>query len=360
MVSIIVPLYNQERYLKACIKSLQHQTYKNIEIIIVNDGSTDNSPSIAKELASKDSRIKLINKENEGTSYARRDGYLASKGEYVAFMDDDDLMPKDSLEMMVNEIEEKGVDLLWGAVVRKMGFIYKRSKPDENSFPSGRIVRQPELYDVYYKGFFGINCIPVNIWGRLYRRSLIDHAYQNTELFSSKMPCMAGDEYFNLKVFPYINSAYEIDKVVYYYRSGGTVDNYNRFFPEVFYLSDVRLMILDESSYNKAYRSLFIEYVNCFYYHAEQLIKYGKGDRNGVIEFFKNELSQRKDFVKRMAEYFAANNIQKEGAQYMIDNDYEQMYSHSLKLVKRHFGGLKPKLKRLALTSINYINNIHI
>ena len=193
-VSIIVPLYNQERYLSACINSIQTQTYENIEIIIVNDGSKDKSLLIANQLASNDSRIRIINKENEGTSFARRDGYLASRGDYIAFMDDDDLMPKNAIEIMLNELEKNDVDIVWGEVAKKLGFIIKKPNPEKSSFPYGRVIRQPELFNDYYIGFFGISCLPVNIWGRLYRKSLIDKAFQETELFSSNMPCMAGDE----------------------------------------------------------------------------------------------------------------------------------------------------------------------
>ena len=359
-VSIIIPLYNQERYLSKCIMSLLKQTYTNIEIIIVNDGSTDGSPLIAHELASKDFRIKLINKVNEGTSFARRDGYLASNGDFIAFMDNDDIMPPDAIEIMVNEMLKNDVDVVWGTVVKKMGFLIKNNKkskrPNENEFPTEQVVSQPTLYSDFYIGFFGISCIPVNIWGRLYRKSIIDKAYKETELFSSKMPCMAGDEYFNLKVFPFLRSAYKTEKVVYCYRCGGTVDHYNRFFPEVFYLSEERLRILDNSNYEKAYKWLFIEYVNCFYYHAGQLLQYCKTDKDSLFDFFKQELSNREKFVNRMADYFADHHIEKDGASFIIEKDLEGMYHHALLLQKRHFGTLKSRIKRFALKVIEHVN----
>ena len=87
LVSIIVSLYNQEKYLGACLRSVCRQTYKNLEIIIVNDGSTDRSLQIANDLASRDQRVRIVNKHNEGLSYARRDGLLAATGDFVSFLD---------------------------------------------------------------------------------------------------------------------------------------------------------------------------------------------------------------------------------------------------------------------------------
>lgn len=361
-VSIIIPLYNQERYFRACIDSLLMQTYDNIEIIIVNDGSTDRSPLIAEDYALKDNRIKLINKVNEGTSYARRDGYLASTGEYIAFMDNDDLMPKDAIKNMVEAIEYYNVDIVWGSIAKKLGFIlksYKNSnKENNNSFPSNQVVSRPELYNNFYIGFFGVSCISVSIWGHLYRKSLIDMAYRETELFSANLPCMAGDEYFNLKIFPYVRSAYKTDEVVYYYRCGGTVDHFNRFFPELFFLSEERLKILDNSNYDQAYKPLFIEYVNSIYYHAMQLLELGRADKTVVLAFFEEELSIRKVFIARMSHYFLANNVLYEGAQLIIDKDYEGMYIHASKLAKKYFGSFKSRLKRFALKSLDYMNKI--
>ncbi len=89
-VSIIVPIYNTEKYLKRCLDSIIDQTYQNLEIILVNDGSTDNSEKIAKEFAKKDHRIKLISQPNSGQSSARNTGIKKATGEYIGFVDSDD------------------------------------------------------------------------------------------------------------------------------------------------------------------------------------------------------------------------------------------------------------------------------
>ncbi len=99
-ISIIVPVYNTEKYLTTCLDSLINQTLKDIEIICVNDGSTDDSLKILKEYARKDSRIKILSKENEGLSAARNDGLRAASGDYIGFVDSDDWIDLDFYEKL--------------------------------------------------------------------------------------------------------------------------------------------------------------------------------------------------------------------------------------------------------------------
>ena len=93
LISVIIPIYNVESYLKECLDSVLYQTLQNIEIICINDGSTDNSKNILESYANYDKRIKLINKQNEGVAKARNEALLFAKGEFVCFIDPDDLYP---------------------------------------------------------------------------------------------------------------------------------------------------------------------------------------------------------------------------------------------------------------------------
>lgn len=348
-VSVIVPLYNQKRYLETCIRSITNQSYKNLEIIIVNDGSTDDSLARANKLAEGDRRIIVCDKQNEGTSFARRDGYLLSTGDYITFVDNDDLLPVRSIEIMVHLIEEKNLDMVLGGISRKLGFIVK--KQEYGTFPLNEIVKSPRLFNDYYLGFFKNSIFPISIWGRLYRKSIIDEAYKATELFSDEMPCMAGDEYFNLKIFPYLKSVYRTDEIVYCYRLGGTVDHFNRFFPETFVLSDKRLELLDHYGYEKGYRPLFVEYVNMVYYHAMQLLQYKQGDKDDVIAFFKDEL-KRRSIAPRLIDYFEKNKTDDQGIILFMNHDYEAMHLYAYKLMRELCGGLRYKAVRLALNII--------
>ena len=95
LLSVVVPVYNVEKYLDRCIKSIINQTYKNLEIILVDDGSVDTSGKICDKYAFKDKRINVIHKENEGLSEARNTGVKLSKGNYITFVDSDDILMKE-------------------------------------------------------------------------------------------------------------------------------------------------------------------------------------------------------------------------------------------------------------------------
>lgn len=101
MISIIIPVYNKEKYIKKCLESITNQTYKNIEIIVINDGSTDNSENIIKEFAKKEKRIKVFTQSNGGVSKARNQGLKYASGEYILFVDADDYVEADYVEKMV-------------------------------------------------------------------------------------------------------------------------------------------------------------------------------------------------------------------------------------------------------------------
>ena len=111
LISIIIPVYNTGKYLNKCFDSVINQTYKNIEIILINDGSTDNSDSICLEYKNKDSRIVYIKKENEGVSKARNTAIDIVKGKYIAFVDSDDFIEEDYIEKMINAIRKNDADL---------------------------------------------------------------------------------------------------------------------------------------------------------------------------------------------------------------------------------------------------------
>ncbi len=117
-ISVIVPIYNVEQYIGTLIESLLAQTLKDIEIILVDDGSPDNSGKICDEYAQKDNRIKVIHKPNGGVSAARNDGFGISSGEYVVFCDSDDWLPLDALEKLYNEGKKTNADIVIGDVYR--------------------------------------------------------------------------------------------------------------------------------------------------------------------------------------------------------------------------------------------------
>lgn len=117
LISIIIPIYNVEKYLPKCLDSVISQTYTNIEIILVNDGSTDSSGSICDDYALKDSRIIVVHKENGGVSSARNMGLAKAEGEWVLFVDADDILPDDALEYYARIVKDEDVGMVLGGYI---------------------------------------------------------------------------------------------------------------------------------------------------------------------------------------------------------------------------------------------------
>ena len=137
LISVVIPAYNAEQFLDETLESVLSQTYENWECIIVNDGSTDNTESVAKKWCEKDSRFRLTNKENGGLSSARNWGIKESKAEYIAFLDADDILTPDSLEVRINVLIEQNVDLV---ATKLQHFTDKLPKVSKNN------ARQDVLY----------------------------------------------------------------------------------------------------------------------------------------------------------------------------------------------------------------------
>lgn len=106
-ISIIVPIYKAEKYLDRCINSIINQSYQDFELLLVNDGSPDNSLNICRAWAKKDSRIKVINQENQGAQAARKNGFLQSSAFYITFVDADDYLPLDALIALYTEAKKR-------------------------------------------------------------------------------------------------------------------------------------------------------------------------------------------------------------------------------------------------------------
>lgn len=160
-VSIIVPVYNVEKYLSKCLESLTNQTLKDIEIICVNDGSTDSSLTILKEYANKDSRIKIIDKQNEGVSVARNTGINAATGKYLMFVDSDDYLVENACEKALNTIEHNESDIcIFGHYDLADGKLVKASINKD-------ITNAKKLNYQTYTDF------SINIWDKIYNRNFL-------------------------------------------------------------------------------------------------------------------------------------------------------------------------------------------
>lgn len=127
-ISVIVPVYNVDRFLDRCLISITGQTFKDLEIILVDDGSPDNSPQMCEEWAKKDNRIRVIHKENGGLGFARNSGMEIATGEFIAFVDSDDYIEFDMYEKLYQEAEESDSDIVYS------GFNYIASNGQKTVF----------------------------------------------------------------------------------------------------------------------------------------------------------------------------------------------------------------------------------
>jgi glycosyltransferase involved in cell wall biosynthesis len=294
-----------------------------VEVIAVNDGSTDNTLKILKDIAKKDHRVKIIDKINEGVSCARRDGLKAAKGHYICFVDSDDYIPEGALETLYSHILKENVDIVIGQCIRKIGPFtkktYKRNKYCE------RRITLPELWDQLYISFMGVNILPVQVWGKLYKKDVIDDAINHSNLFSDKVQSLGEDEYFNLMLHPFVKSIFFTNKFVYVYRYGGITSKYNKNLKELYEMSDIRLKLLDKYKYMKGYPSLFIEYKNCIFSDILQRMEYLKENKNQIFSFLDYELGKRETY-KRMIDYYngVGPNVEINA---LITRDYEKIWS---------------------------------
>ena len=118
LISVIVPIYNSRPYLEKCFRSIVNQSYQQMEIILVDDGSTDGSGELCDELCRRDERVRVIHKKNGGTGSAKNAGLAAAHGEYIALVDSDDWIDTRAVEKLVSKVEETGADVVYYYVAK--------------------------------------------------------------------------------------------------------------------------------------------------------------------------------------------------------------------------------------------------
>lgn len=284
MISVIVPIYNTAKFLSTCIKSIIDQTYQDLEIILVNDASTDNSIHICNTFREKDNRIILIDKkQNEGVEKARYDGILIATGDYICFVDSDDWLEKDALKRMYDKAIETDADYVEVGMQRVLDR-HKIIKKKAYSIIKG-LITEPQLFDSYYISFLGVNILSVNIWGKLYKSSILQNPPQPIGL------AIGEDLYFNLEIFPHLQKIYIDDYIGYNYRFGGMTTRYNKnLLPNLKVLYSIKKRKIEEYKYDKASEYIRIELKNVFISDINQRILFNYGSKEDLINQIGQEL----------------------------------------------------------------------
>lgn len=201
LVSIIIPVFNAEEYLDDCITSILKQSYKNLEIICVNDGSIDNSLNLLEKLKQTDNRIIVINETNQGVTFARKNGVLQSKGDWICFSDADDLMPNNAIEKLTDSVDNN-IDMVIGNVEFQGSFKWPY-KPYCREYTPRQYIKK-----IITKK---IHCGPI---AKLFARKLF-----TADTFDINRNIVSGEDYImNLKIANNVNSKVkQITDIVYYY-----------------------------------------------------------------------------------------------------------------------------------------------
>ena len=209
-VSIVIPVYNTEKYLDECLNSIEDQTLKEIEIICVNDGSKDNSLAILEKHSKKDKRIRILNQKNSGVSVARNNGIKISRGKYIMFVDSDDIVPRHACQKAYNCAEDHDVQVVClGNICYIDG-----DKVDLNSFKYDESKVKEISCENYQNPYYSLKIEMSSVWNKIWRKSfLVDNNIYFKEGISR-----GEDGLFNCIAFSGLRKTVHDDNVFYCYR----------------------------------------------------------------------------------------------------------------------------------------------
>lgn len=228
LVSVIIPAYNAEAYIENCVNGIIGESFKDFELIIIDDGSKDKTAEILDRLAAADSRIRVVHKPNGGVSEARNTGIELSKGKYISFVDADDRVTENHLQVLVDTMRDTGADIVAASYImekslgRTHDFIYADKCFDEEQIETG-------LLEIFRE----MDNAP---WGKLFRGDIIR---EHNVRFPKNVP-YAEDSYFGVEYFKYIKKAVLSSEVVYYYNWTNPASAMRKYFPDLcVYLANV-------------------------------------------------------------------------------------------------------------------------
>ena len=283
MISVIVPVYNVETYLEECLDSIQNQTYTDFEVLLVNDGSTDGSQAICERYCQADKRFRLINQSNQGQSVARNTGVTASRGEFIAFVDSDDIILPNYLETLMHYMSDD-VDIVESQfIVHKKKFLAEKSQDTKILFEGN----SEEAVKVVPNHLLSVN--PVT---KLYRSAIV-----------KAVPYLEGlifeDIYSGIGMLKYIRKIVKIDYVGYYYRQHATSTMHRKFTEknlDVFTVSDKLIDLYSDREELLPYIGKYLVHVATMHY--QDYIQKG----NPYTEVYNQKLEEYVTITKKNSE----------------------------------------------------------
>lgn len=230
LISIVIPIYNAEKYLEECLNSIKNQTYKNFEVIIVNDGSKDNSETICKRFSEDDSRFRYFTKSNGGVSSARNLGLDNVKGDFITFIDSDDWIAEKHLELLINSIKKTNSDIVvscykeFDNIDTYYTIVYTKQEKNLLNFEK---MNRDDFLTIFPK-LMSINVCFNNAVAKLFRKELVNNLRFDTSIkYGEDL-----DFYFSL--YLNVESVSYVDELTYVYRIHGdsTTSNFNQEYAE--------------------------------------------------------------------------------------------------------------------------------
>lgn len=304
-VSIIIPIYNTEEFLERCMQSVIGQTLTDIEIVLVDDGSTDESGSLCDKFADKDNRIKVIHKSNEGVSIARNAGIKIAQGEYIGFIDSDDWIERDMYYDLYNKAQETNAEIVMCDAITK----YEGREDEEDTITqlkaSGIIKRQDIFPNLLIE-------IAGAAWRCIYKRSFLE---ENNIKFPENLK-ISEDRIFNIFAFGYCKQFYYIKNGYYnrFVRMGSAVNSYHKDSIDIAIDGRKRTMEALDIAWNgdESYKTIYENHIVVSAYSAINSIFYKESllnlkekytavkdicnkpeVRNGIIKLKKNDLRSK-------------------------------------------------------------------
>lgn len=278
LVTIVLPIYNVENYLDKCLESIVDQTYKNLEIICVDDGSTDHSPQICEEWAVRDERVMVIHQENAGLGMARNTGIEYAQGEYICFFDSDDYVALDLIEKAYELAEKECAELvIWGFRRVKDGkVITERIPTTEKSSYTGNEVQDKFLPDLIGEDLCGRKNanLAMGAWSIMCSMSVIKRSGWR---WASERIIISEDTYSVLCLCSDIGKVAVLREALYYYveRKGSTTQRYQKDrYKKQKECIDVELKTSEKLGYNdEVKRRLLYGHISCVLYAMQWIIK---------------------------------------------------------------------------------------
>ena len=297
LISVIIPVYNVEKYLEKCVDSIINQTYKNLEIILVDDGATDNSGKMCDEFAKRDSRIKVIHKENGGLSDARNFGLDVATGEYIAFVDSDDFLDKDFYEYLMKLKDKTSSDIVECNFIRAyeedLDIFEFPERKEEAIITTGNM----GALELLMSDDDEISTNAVVVWNKIYKKSLFDgirfpkgktHEDQfTTYRLLAKCECFTTSNQFKYGYFQRKNSIVN------------STFNINRF--DTFEAFDNFLEFFEKNGYNDFKEKILRRYLKTAINFAKLIRKCDSFEKNTMkkklIELFDKKYEYAIEFI---------------------------------------------------------------